>query len=181
MGSTGRRMVSLEHSRQAMTGGKKVVETVTLTVPESQVVEWVRQLSPKAKRDVLKMLVPELDELDVLVEYGSQRMRQLCAERGIDWDSLTEDERQRRIDELLHGAWSWLIGRSRISLTIRTHWTDQKMTCSSRARCALTGTSTLRTRTWTTDRPWTSSGTQGNGPSCPKNRWPCSLSYRGTC
>jgi len=78
------------------------VETVTLTVPESQVVEWVRQLSPKAKRDVLKVLVPELDELDELVEYGSQRMRQLCAERGIDWNSLTEDDRQRLVDELLH-------------------------------------------------------------------------------
>lgn len=78
------------------------METVTLTVPESQVVEWVRQLSPKAKRDVLKVLVPELDELDELVEYGSQRMRQLCAERGIDWNSLTEDDRQRLVDELLH-------------------------------------------------------------------------------
>jgi hypothetical protein len=80
------------------------VETVTLPVPESQVVEWVRQLSPKAKRDVLKVLVPELDKLDALVEYGSQRMRQLCAERGIDWGSLTKDNRQRLVDELLHEA-----------------------------------------------------------------------------
>ena len=60
------------------------METVTLTVPESQVIEWVRQLSPKAKLDVLRALVPELDKLDVLVDYGNQRMRQLCAERGID-------------------------------------------------------------------------------------------------
>ena len=80
------------------------METITLTVSESQIVEWVRHLSPKAKRDVLRALVPELDKLDVLVDDGNQRMRQLCTERGIDWDSLTEDQRQQLVDELLHEA-----------------------------------------------------------------------------
>lgn len=78
------------------------MKTVNLNVPESQVIEWVRQLSPGAKQDVLKALVPELDELNNLVDYGSQRMRRLCAERGIDWDNLTEEERQRLVDEWLH-------------------------------------------------------------------------------
>ena len=79
-----------------------MAETVTLTVPESQVIEWVRQLSPEAKLDVLRILVPKLDELEALVDYGSQRMRDLAADRGIDWDSLTESERECLIDELLH-------------------------------------------------------------------------------
>ena len=78
------------------------METVTLTVAESQLIEWVRQLSPRAKQNVLRALVPDLDELDGLVDYGSQRMRQRCAERGIDWDNLTEEERQRLVDEWLH-------------------------------------------------------------------------------
>jgi len=78
------------------------METVTLTVPESQLVEWVQQLSPKAKLDVLRALVPELDRLDALVDDGSQHVRQLCTERGIDWDGLTEDERQELVDKLLH-------------------------------------------------------------------------------
>jgi hypothetical protein len=69
-----------------------VAETITLTVPESQVIEWVRQLSPEAK----------LDELEALVGYGSQRMHDLATARGIDWDSLTESERERLVDELLH-------------------------------------------------------------------------------
>jgi hypothetical protein len=51
---------------------------------------------------VLKALIPELDKLNDLVDYGSQRMRQLCAERGIDWDALTEEERERLVDEWLH-------------------------------------------------------------------------------
>jgi hypothetical protein len=78
--------------------------TITLEIPESQVVEWVQQLSPVAKQAVLKALVPRLDELEALVDYGSQRVRALCAERGLDWDALTEDKRQQLIDELLHEA-----------------------------------------------------------------------------
>jgi len=78
--------------------------TITLEVPEAQVVEWVQKLSPTAKQAVLKALIPQLDELEALVDYGSQRMRELCAQRGLDWDNLTEDERQRLVDELLHEA-----------------------------------------------------------------------------
>ena len=78
------------------------MRAITLEVSESQVVEWVQQLSPVAKRSVLRALIPRLDELEALVDYGDQRVRVLCAERGLDWDSLTEDERERLIDELLH-------------------------------------------------------------------------------
>jgi hypothetical protein len=80
------------------------METITLTLPESQIIEWVRQLSPQTKQAVLRVLIPELDELEALVDYGSQRMRQICSERGLDWDSLSENERQQLVDELLHEA-----------------------------------------------------------------------------
>ena len=78
------------------------MDVVTLSVPESQVVEWVQQLSPKGKRAVLQSLIPAVDELEVLVEYGNERIRALCAQRGLNWDGLREDEREQLIDELLH-------------------------------------------------------------------------------
>jgi hypothetical protein len=78
------------------------METVTLEVPESQVVEWVRKLPPATKRTVLLALIPTLDELDALVDYGGQQIRELCARRGIDWDRLAEEERLRLVDDLLH-------------------------------------------------------------------------------
>jgi hypothetical protein len=78
--------------------------TITLEVPETQVVEWVRQLSPAAKQAVLQVLIPRLSEFETLVDYGSERMRELCAKRGINWDSLTEDEREQLIDKVLHEA-----------------------------------------------------------------------------
>ncbi len=78
------------------------METVTLTVSESQVIAWVRQLSPGAKQSVLKALLPELDALNALVDYGGRRMRLLCAERGITWDDLSDAEREHLVDEWIH-------------------------------------------------------------------------------
>lgn len=75
---------------------------VTVEVSESQVVEWVQQMSSEAKHEVLRALIPRLDAFEALVDYGSQRIRALCVERGLDWDSMTEQERERLIDELLH-------------------------------------------------------------------------------
>jgi predicted Fe-S protein YdhL (DUF1289 family) len=78
------------------------VGRVTVEVSESQVVEWVQQMSPKAKHEVLRALIPRLDAFEALVDYGGERIRSLCAKRGLDWDSMTEQDRERLIDELLH-------------------------------------------------------------------------------
>ena len=75
---------------------------VTVEVSESQVVEWVQQMSPEAKHKVLRALIPRLDAFEALVDYGSERIRALSAERGLDWDRMTEPDRERLIDELLH-------------------------------------------------------------------------------
>jgi hypothetical protein len=80
------------------------MQTVMLEVPEAQIVRWVRQLSPAAKRSVLKILVPRLDEVDSLVDYGEQQVRELSARRGLNWDRLTEDQREQLIDTMLHEA-----------------------------------------------------------------------------
>jgi len=77
---------------------------VTLEVPESQVVEWIRRLSPAGKQAVLRALIPLLDEFEHMVDYGDERIRALCAARGLDWDRLGEDERERLVDTLLHGG-----------------------------------------------------------------------------
>jgi hypothetical protein len=78
------------------------MQTITLEIPEAQIIRWVRQLSPGAKRSVLKTLVPRLDEVESLIDYGEQRMRELSAQRGVNWDRLPEDQREELIDALLH-------------------------------------------------------------------------------
>jgi hypothetical protein len=80
------------------------MQTITLEVPEAQIVRWVRQLSPTAKRNVLKLLVPRLDEVESSVDYGEQQIRELSARRGLNWDDLPESERTQLVDTMLHEA-----------------------------------------------------------------------------
>lgn len=47
-------------------------------------------------------VVPAMDAPDELVDYGHQRIRAICASRDIDWDGLSEDERMRLLDEMIH-------------------------------------------------------------------------------
>ena len=75
---------------------------VTLTVPESQMVEWVRQLAPTVKRAILRALIPMLDDYEALVTYGNERVRAIAAGRGLDWNSLDDSQRERLIDDWLH-------------------------------------------------------------------------------
>ncbi len=76
--------------------------SVTLELSDAQVLDLVRRLPATTRAAVIRELIPDLEALDGLVDYGSARIRNLCAERGIDWDRLTEEERQRLIDGLLH-------------------------------------------------------------------------------
>ena len=80
------------------------MNTITLELPESQLIEWVQRLSPDARLSVLKALIPHLDEFEALVDYGAQRAREICAQRGLDWDSMSEAERQQWIDQVVHEA-----------------------------------------------------------------------------
>ncbi len=80
------------------------MDMITLEIPETQLVDLLRKLSPAAKQSALKVLIPELDELEQLVHYGDKRIRAICARHGIAWDSLNEQERQKLIDEILHEA-----------------------------------------------------------------------------
>ena len=73
-------------------------------------------MSPGAKQAVIRALLPELDRLEVLVDYGSMRMRELSAERGIKWEALSDAERQDLVDAWLHetqsASWPPRIGLS---------------------------------------------------------------------
>lgn len=75
---------------------------VMLPLNESQVIELTRQLSPAGKRAVLRSLIPDIDQFEDLVDYGNERIRALAEQRVIDWGGLSEAERERLIDDLLH-------------------------------------------------------------------------------
>ena len=42
-----------------------------------------------------------MDALENLLQYGNERIHAVATERGIDWDNLTEQQREKLIDEIL--------------------------------------------------------------------------------
>ncbi len=80
------------------------METITLEIPEAQLVEWVQRLSPSVKQSVLRALIPEMDALEQLLQYGDERIRDVAAQRGVNWDNLNEQQREKLINDILHEA-----------------------------------------------------------------------------
>jgi hypothetical protein len=74
-----------------------------LELTDEQVISLVRRLPAARKRAALVALAQE-----ARVRRG-ERMREseaqlgrVCAERGLEWDRLSEDEREEFVDRLLH-------------------------------------------------------------------------------
>ena len=75
-----------------------------IEVNEEQVLCALDQLSPTARRSALAKLIRGYDALDRVVERNRDRVEAMCRERGVEFARLTEEERERLIDDLLHQA-----------------------------------------------------------------------------
>lgn len=75
----------------------------TLSLTDEQVVELVKQLPPQSKQRVLADLTAERDEWwRSAANEGEKRIRSIAADRGLDWETMSEIEREAFVDELLH-------------------------------------------------------------------------------
>lgn len=75
----------------------------TLTLNAKQIIELVKQLSVPDQAQVLEALLSEpWGKWLELSHYGKQQVRQVAAERGRDWDSMTEEEREDFICEVIN-------------------------------------------------------------------------------
>jgi hypothetical protein len=75
-----------------------------IEVNEEQLLGALDQLSPAARRTALAKLIRGYDALDRLVERNRERIEAVCRERGLEFLRLTEEERERLMDDLLHQA-----------------------------------------------------------------------------
>jgi hypothetical protein len=75
-----------------------------IEVNEDQVLRALDQLSPTAKRAALARLLRGFDAIDRIEARNRDRIEAICRERGLDFSRLTEEERERLIDDLLHQA-----------------------------------------------------------------------------
>ena len=75
----------------------------TVALTNEQVVDLVRQLPPLPKRAALISLAQEEhNKRNERMAFAETQLRQLCAQRNLDWDTLSEEEREVFIDDLLH-------------------------------------------------------------------------------
>lgn len=76
---------------------------ITLTQHEAQIVKLFDQLPGESQRKVVLTLASSARiGKEERMKYAESQLRQLCHERDLDWDRMTEDEREQFIDSLLH-------------------------------------------------------------------------------
>jgi len=69
---------------------------------EDQIIDAINQLPFQSKRKILVKLLGDLGELEEIIDSNQERMRVLCRERGLDWDALSEKEREDLVDQIIH-------------------------------------------------------------------------------
>jgi len=73
-----------------------------IDIPENEIVQAIDQLSPSARREALRKLLPTSAYLERAVERNRGRIEALAKQRGLDWNALAEEQREKLIDDILH-------------------------------------------------------------------------------
>jgi hypothetical protein len=74
-----------------------------LELSDEQVISLVRQLPAERKRSALLALAQDAQACrEERLRFGEAQLRRVCAERGMDWDRLSEDEREMFVNDWLH-------------------------------------------------------------------------------
>ena len=75
----------------------------TIRLTTEQVIDFIQQMPPKEKRAVLIALAERTSmDQEEQMKYAQAQVRQLCASRGLDWDTMTEEEKEDFIDDFVH-------------------------------------------------------------------------------
>jgi hypothetical protein len=60
-------------------------------------------LSPERQRAALMALAVEAGQRrEERMKYAEEQLRRICAERGLNWDKMSEEEKEALIDDLIH-------------------------------------------------------------------------------
>jgi hypothetical protein len=74
-----------------------------LELSEAQVVDLVKQLPPEKQRQALLALAEgAARRREERMQFAEAQLRRIAAERGLDWDKMSEDDREKFVDDLVH-------------------------------------------------------------------------------
>ena len=75
----------------------------TLELTDQQVVELVKQLPENRQAALVRSLLAcQWPKWDDLQRVGEERIRIVAAERGRDWDAMSDEDRLSFVDDLVH-------------------------------------------------------------------------------
>jgi len=74
-----------------------------LELSDAQVVELLKQLPPERQREALLALAAgATQQREERMQYAEGQLRRVSAERGLEWDKMSEGQPEDFIDDLLH-------------------------------------------------------------------------------
>lgn len=74
-----------------------------IALTTEQVIDLIQQMPPKEKLTVLKALAKQARKgRPERMKYAESKIREVCTARGLDWDTMTEEERLYFIDDIVH-------------------------------------------------------------------------------
>ncbi len=76
---------------------------LTIKLTTEQIIDFIQQLPGEEKLTVVRALAKEsLPRRTERMKYLESKVREVCTERGLDWDTLTDEERQDFINDVVH-------------------------------------------------------------------------------
>jgi hypothetical protein len=73
-----------------------------IEVSEQQILDALDRLSSKGRRQALRRLIAGASVLDRTIDALQPRVAETARHRGLDWAKLSDEERERLVDEILH-------------------------------------------------------------------------------
>lgn len=69
---------------------------------DEQILTSLERLPPEGRRQAVLRLVAGAEVLDRTIEKFQPGIIELAERRGLSWDQLSDEERERFVDDLLH-------------------------------------------------------------------------------
>ncbi len=76
---------------------------LTVELTTDQVVGFVQQMPAEERRALLLAIAKQAAaNREARIDHAEAQLRQLCVDRGLDWEAMTETEREDFVDDLIH-------------------------------------------------------------------------------
>lgn len=73
-----------------------------IEVSDEQILKSLDRLSPEGRRQAVLRLIAGANVLDRTIDKFQPRLIELVEERGLNWAQLSDEERERLVDDILH-------------------------------------------------------------------------------